>query len=158
MELLQTLAPDQVATLSLAVVHDVLSDHSILVEQEGVAASVARAEVLNVSGEPLLLAPGDRVLIWRDSGGSRLAVVIGRLGPSQAASCPGSLREDATERQSGAEIQEELVLEARRALTLRVGQGSITIRDDGKILIKGKDLVSHAQRMNRIKGGAVSIN
>jgi len=41
---------------------------------------------------------------------------------------------------------------------LRVGDGSITIREDGKVLIKGKDLVSHAQRMNRIKGGAVSIN
>ena len=29
---------------------------------------------------------------------------------------------------------------------------------DGKILIKGKDLVSHAQRTNRIKGGSVAIN
>ena len=51
-----------------------------------------------------------------------------------------------------------LVVEAKHSLTLRVGDGSITIREDGKILIKGKDLVSHAQRMNRIKGGAVSIN
>ena len=40
----------------------------------------------------------------------------------------------------------------------RVGDGSIEIRADGKILIKGTDLVSHAKRMNRIKGGAVSIN
>lgn len=51
-----------------------------------------------------------------------------------------------------------LVLEATQELTLRVGDGSITIRRDGKILIKGKDLVSHAQRVNRIKGGSVSIN
>jgi len=43
-------------------------------------------------------------------------------------------------------------------MTLRVGNGSITIRGDGKILIKGSDLVSHAQRTNRIRGGAVSIN
>ena len=55
-------------------------------------------------------------------------------------------------------IPEVLVLEAKSSITLRVGEGSITIREDGKILIKGKDLVSHAQRMNRIKGGAVSIN
>jgi hypothetical protein len=51
-----------------------------------------------------------------------------------------------------------LVLEATREMTLRVGDGSITIRKDGKILIKGTDLVSHAKRMNRVKGGAVSIN
>ena len=48
--------------------------------------------------------------------------------------------------------------EAKHQLTLRVGEGTISIREDGKILIKGTDLVSHAQRMNRIKGGAVSIN
>lgn len=56
------------------------------------------------------------------------------------------------------EVPDELVLEAKKRLVLRVGEGSITIRADGKILIKGKDLVSHAKRMNRIKGGAVSLN
>jgi hypothetical protein len=56
------------------------------------------------------------------------------------------------------EIPDTLVLEAKSSLTLRVGDGSITIRADGKILIKGKDLVSYATRVNRIKGGSVSIN
>ena len=55
-------------------------------------------------------------------------------------------------------VPDELVLEAKHTLTLRVGDGSITIREDGKILIKGKDLVSHAARTNRIKGGSVQIN
>jgi hypothetical protein len=60
-----------------------------------------------------------------------------------------------------ADVQEsadELVIEARKSLTLKVGDGSITIREDGRILIKGKDLVSHAKRMNRIRGGSVTIN
>jgi hypothetical protein len=52
----------------------------------------------------------------------------------------------------------DLLLEAKESLTLKCGDGSITIRADGKVLIKGKDLVSSAIRMNRIKGGAVSIN
>jgi hypothetical protein len=55
-------------------------------------------------------------------------------------------------------VPDDLVLEAKETVTLRCGDGSITIRADGKILIKGKDLVSHAQRANRIKGGSVSIN
>lgn len=76
-------------------------------------------------------------------------VVLGKL---QGAPQPTS----ATSRPSL--VPETLLLEATKELVLRVGDGSITIRGDGKILIKGKDLVSSAQRMNRIKGGAVSIN
>lgn len=88
---------------------------------------------------------GEHVLVWRASVGAT-GVVIGRIGKLLN-------KESASQ-----EIPDSLVLEAKHSLTLRVGEGSITIREDGKILIKGKDLVSHAQRMNRIKGGAVSIN
>ena len=56
------------------------------------------------------------------------------------------------------DVPDTLLLEATEELTLRVGDGSITIRKDGKILIKGTDLVSSAKRMNRVKGGAVAIN
>lgn len=90
----------------------------------------------------LNLAPKDRVLIWRPHPHEGRAIVLGRLGVGHAP----------------LETPETLVLEAKHSITLRVGDGSITIREDGKILIKGNDLVSHAQRVNRIKGGAVSIN
>ena len=87
-----------------------------------------------------MLAPKDTVLLWRPDPHAPRGVILGRVGLSHA------------------DMAEEVVIEARHSLTLRVGDGSITIREDGKILIKGKDLVAHAQRMNRIKGGAVSIN
>jgi len=98
------------------------------------------------SDTPLSLAPGDVVLVWQPAPEDQ-GVILGRLGPSHAPTPEAS-----------SEPPEELVLEARHSLTLRVGSGSITIREDGKILIKGKDLVSHATRLNRIKGGAVQIN
>ena len=91
------------------------------------------------------LEPGDQVLVWRPSREGEAAVVLGRIG-ARPKSEPAATAPD------------ELVMEAKHSLTLRVGAGSITIREDGKILIKGKDLVSHAQRLNRIKGGAVQIN
>ncbi len=94
---------------------------------------------------PPVMAPGDEVLAWTPAPGTR-AVVLGRIGPSRAL----TPEPDA--------LPETLLLQARHSMTLRVGEGSITIREDGKILIKGKDLVSHAQRINRIKGGAVAIN
>lgn len=85
--------------------------------------------------------PGDEVLIWLRPTGQ--GVVLATLSGSAPAE---------------SDVPESLVLEARHDLTLRVGDGSITIREDGKILIKGRDLVSHAQRANRIRGGSVSIN
>jgi hypothetical protein len=103
-------------------------------------------QVLCASGVPYLLAPGDEVLAWLPNDASAGGIVLGRVGPSRAASAGPD------------EPPAELVLEARSALTLRVGDGSIEIRADGKILIKGSDLVSHATRVNRIKGGAVAIN
>jgi hypothetical protein len=93
----------------------------------------------------LTLAVGDEILI--QFLGEDAAVVIGRIGGVVSS---GSLEPG--------DLPDELVIEARRSLTLRVGDGSITIREDGRILIKGKDLVSHAKGMNRIRGGSVSIN
>ena len=93
------------------------------------------------------LAPGDIVLVWcpdRESG--ERPVIIGRVG--SAKSCLSRKEEPPC----------HLVLEAREHLSLKCGEGSITIRSDAKILIQGKDLVSRALRTNRIKGGAVSIN
>jgi hypothetical protein len=95
--------------------------------------------------------PGDVLLIWT-SGDTRLRVAIGRLSAADRAR--GRLQHEFDE----SERPDEVVIEARKSLTLRVGDGSITIREDGKILIKGKDLVSHAKRMNRIRGGSVAIN
>ena len=89
------------------------------------------------------LAPEDRVVVLHGGAGER-PVIIGRI--ATAASRPP------------ADAPDTLVVEARENLTLRCGEGSITIRADGRILIKGKDLVSHARRSNRIRGGAVTIN
>lgn len=118
---------------------------TIIVRLEGVDGPLS-CDVLHTSEKPLLLVEGDSVLVWRTSDSVDTGVILGRVGPSHADSGQPD------------QIPDEIVLDAKHSLTLRVGEGSITIRKDGRILIKGKDLVSHAQRMNRIKGGAVSIN
>lgn len=107
-------------------------------EAASFTVDVLRASV----GQTLKFVPGDEVLVCSPADGSR-AVVLGRLGPSAV---------------GGPEVPDEIVIEAKKGLVLRVGEGSITLRADGKILIKGKDLVSSAKQLNRIKGGAVSVN
>jgi hypothetical protein len=53
---------------------------------------------------------------------------------------------------------DRLLLEAQEEVVLRCGPGSITLRKDGKVVIKGVDLVSRARQTNRIRGAAVKIN
>ena len=51
-----------------------------------------------------------------------------------------------------------IVLEADDEIELRCGKGSITIRKDGKIVVKGTNLLSRSSGPHRIKGGNVAIN
>lgn len=124
----------------------VAATHGAIIVRLDETDQCVSCEVLHTSEKPLLFVEGDAVLVWRADDHADSGLILGRIGPSHA--------NGAAEPETPAEI----LLEAKHSLTLRVGDGSITIREDGKILIKGKDLVSHAQRMNRIKGGAVSIN
>ncbi|MEZ5796344.1 MAG: DUF6484 domain-containing protein [Paracoccaceae bacterium] len=51
-----------------------------------------------------------------------------------------------------------LRLTAKEKIELRVGKASIVMEADGHITIRGTDLVSHAARSNRIRGGSVNLN
>lgn len=51
-----------------------------------------------------------------------------------------------------------VVLEAQDEIVLRCGKGSITVRADGKVVIKGTELVSRSSGANKIKGSVVNIN
>lgn len=52
----------------------------------------------------------------------------------------------------------ELVLTADTQLTLQCGKSSITLTRDGKIVIRGADLVSRASSTHRIRGGTIALN
>jgi hypothetical protein len=125
----------------------VQNDGSAMVRCVNDKADEHLCDALETSEGRLALGEDDEVLVWVPSEQGQRGVIIGRIGPTHGS--PSETRD---------EVPDEFVLEAKHSLTLRVGAGSITIREDGKILIKGKDLVSHAQRLNRIKGGAVQIN
>ena len=125
----------------------VLSEHCVEVILEIQPTKRICCDLLQTSEvDGLCLAPCDTVLVWLPENDEQRGVVLGRIGP---------IRADISKQK---ETPDELVIEAKKNLTLKCGDGSITLRKDGKILIKGKDLVSQAKRMNRIKGGSVAIN
>ncbi len=53
---------------------------------------------------------------------------------------------------------ERVVLEGKHEVVLKCGDASITMRRDGKVIVRGAYVETHARGVNRIKGGAVKIN
>jgi translation initiation factor IF-1 len=141
MKLLETTNRPEIAGVIRGTVVDIGSERILVRLADG---QMAECDMMGAMGRaPLDLLPDDVVIVLKAVEPDR-AVVLGRIaGSSTRPSVPPP---------------DELVIEARTSLTLRVGDGSITIREDGRILIKGKELVSHAKGMNRIRGGSVAIN
>ena len=56
------------------------------------------------------------------------------------------------------DIPDELIVNAGKQLTIRCGESSITLTAAGKIILRGKYIVSRSSGVQRIKGGSVQIN
>jgi hypothetical protein len=137
----------QSAQLIRAEVLEIHDESFVVVTCERDGRSEHGCDLLHTSEQSaLLLAPGDTVLVWFADAETERGVVLGRLGPSHAIPPVSN------------PVPDDLVVEAQKSLTLKCGEASMTLREDGKVLTKGTDVVSHARRMNRVKGGAVSIN
>jgi hypothetical protein len=74
-----------------------------------------------------------------------VAVVTGLLEP-----LPTNDRVEADE--------EELVLNSSKGVVLRCGEASVRLTPDGRVVVRGKDVVSRAKRRNQISGGTVRLN
>ncbi len=126
-------------------------------------AGLLRVEPLDRSGAPFLcewlesgrgpapqLAVEDVLLVLVAAGPGSRGCVLGRVGrylpPADAETrCPEA-------------PPEVMVVQAEQQLVLTCGESEIILRHDGKVLIKGIDVVSRATRTQRIKGGSVQIN
>jgi translation initiation factor IF-1 len=99
-------------------------------------------DFLQTSEAPSLrLSPGDAVLVSCASDSPR-GVVVGRIGSYRAPA-----------------LQKQLTIEATEVLTLKCGEVSIDLRAaDGKMMLRGDDVLLRAKGMQRIKAGSVNIN
>jgi len=92
-------------------------------------------------GHPPTLLPGDSLLALPPDGSGR-GIVLGRIGP---------YREP--------QPQARLTLEATEVLTLKCGDVSIDLRaSDGKLMLRGDDVLLRAKGTQRIRAGTVAIN
>lgn len=89
------------------------------------------------------LQPGDPVLVLAPASPDENGCVLGRIGRYKPATAPPT---------------DHLVIEAGETLTLKCGESSVDLRKDGKLMIRGNDVLTRARRTQRIKGGTVAIN
>lgn len=131
----------------------------------------APVEVRTVVGlDPAALVAGASVLAVRVAG-EAVPVVIGvvdvpgvtRLeravdftpsAPDLVETAEGAIEEALEVEADG----RRMTVEAADELVLRCGEASITLRADGKVVVRGTHILSHSTGPHRLKGGSVSIN
>lgn len=97
------------------------------------------------------LGPGDvgrRAALMFEAGDPLAPIVMGLIHESGAQ--PSEETADS--------VPDRLVIEARSEIELRCGDSSILLTRDGKVRIRGKEVLSRASGANRVKGASVRIN
>ncbi len=132
-------------------------------EYEGSGPLTARSTVA-LDQPAIILAITTRlpVLLLFENGDARLPIVVGLVQPNPGAALLHALlapplqpaRVPAEARVDGKRV----VLEGTDEVTLKCGEASITLRRDGKVILRGAYVETTAKGVNRIRGGSVKIN
>jgi hypothetical protein len=132
----------------------------ILVEYEGYGPQAAKL-IANINRGELARQEqrGRKVLLVFEKGDPQRPIIVGLME---------SPLEDLLSFQVAAEKAKEvkdilidgrrITIEAEDEVLLKCGKGSILIRKDGKIIIKGTDLLSRSSGRHRVRGASVGIN
>jgi hypothetical protein len=123
-----------------------------LVDFEGNGRGPLRARVMGSPNQPRPGSPAQQeVVLMVDRKSRRQPVLLGLLSPLGT---DGAGTTDLEARVDGRRVE----LDGRDEVVLRCGEASITLRRNGRILIRGVQVETRASGLNRIKGGSVAIN
>ncbi|BCH33442.1 hypothetical protein MesoLjLc_53720 [Mesorhizobium sp. L-8-10] len=91
---------------------------------------------------------GSEVALLFEAGDPGRPLIVGRLvDPVRKAATPAVVRDGELVRIAGKERVE-----------LRCGKATIIMEKDGRIIIRGTNVTSHASAANRIRGGSINLN
>jgi hypothetical protein len=99
----------------------------------------------------------DGVLLFEDGDPSRpvLITLLRSATPLVDAVLAGTLpAARKTARVDGRRVE----IEGREEVVLRCGKASLTLRHDGSVVLRGVEVISQADRVQKIRGGKVQIN
>jgi hypothetical protein len=98
---------------------------------------------------------GSSIVVLCENADPRLPIVVGVLQPQALPPAPALAGDRKVVVQAD---DDRYVVEAERQIVLRCGESSITLTRAGKVIIKGKYILSRSSGYNKIKGAAVDIN
>jgi hypothetical protein len=133
------------------------------VDFPGNGAGPIRARSLLDAPAPALADPaeliGARVLLIFENGDPRLPIICGivrdRLRPK--ASVPVVQLDQQALRDVIVDGR-QLVFDAEQQILLRCGKSSVLLRRDGKVVVRGTNLLSRSSGPNKIKGASIDLN
>ncbi|HEY5281704.1 MAG TPA: DUF6484 domain-containing protein, partial [Polyangia bacterium] len=140
---------------------------TLVVDFEGNAAGPLAARTLAALDETSLhqaKASRQQVVLLFENGDLRLPIVVGLLAPDPGAALFSNLLRapiavPAQALPTEARVDgKRVVLEGTEEVVLRCGDASITLRRDGKLVLRGAYIETTAKGLNRIRGGSVKIN
>lgn len=146
----------------------------LLVEYPGGAGGpVAAMSIVALDAAAIEEAVRERraVVLLFDGGDISRPIVIGFVEPinptplldlmMETAAAPEAAPSEPSEPPPAIEAKvdgKRVVVEAEDEVELRCGKASITLRRNGRVVIRGAYVETHAEGVNRIKGGSVAIN
>jgi hypothetical protein len=143
------------AQVSTGVVTEVTTDGEVFVDYAGNIGAPVKAQVLvPLDDRRIPASVGDTFALLLNEGDSNPPLILGRVSSTVPLA-----REPAANPSPEVQIDgQRVTLHAHTMVVLSCGLGSITLTADGKIVIKGTEIVSRASGSNKIRGGQVNIN
>lgn len=102
---------------------------------------------------------GSKVVLAFDDGNPLCPIILGIIKQEKRTELP--LLQECPENAASQDIEvdgERIIIDAEKEIVLRCGESSITLTKSGKVLIRGKYVLSSSTGMNEIKGGGVRVN
>jgi hypothetical protein len=117
---------------------EIKDDGTLLVDSKGYEYPCDWLE--GAANANIHLEPGDQ-LLFIPSSEQQLGVVLGRIA-----------------RYRKPQPQEHITIEASESLTLKCGEASVELRNDGRAMMKGEDILLRSKGTQRIRAATVAIN
>jgi hypothetical protein len=130
----------------------------IVIIGEGEPPIVARVCMLDPPPSAAELTDSLPVLLMLEQGDPSRPIIIGVIRDSFTTT-RSNVPVSGSDRSSPIELNgKALIFQGDEEIVLRCGQGSLTIRANGQIVVKGTRVVSRASESNKIRGASVEIN
>lgn len=98
---------------------------------------------------------GSEVALLFEDGRHDSPMIVGRVLESPQKPARNRLAPDATIAQ---DEDEPIVIQSRKRMEFRCGKASIVMKADGTVTVRGTQILTRAERTNRVQGATVSLN